>query len=79
MKTDLYTKVILTIIAIGLWGMLLKPLFISEPVIASNGITDVNIKKIAGMNLDNRTLNININKVGGYRVTGPNLPVQSGR
>lgn len=79
MKTDLYIKVILTIIAIGLWGMLLKPLFISEPVIASNGITDVNIKKIAGMNLDNRTLNININKVGGYRVTGPNLPVQSGR
>lgn len=79
MKTDLYTKIILTIIAVGLWGVLLKPLFISEPVIASNGITDVNIKKIAGMNLDNRTLNININKVGGYKVTGPNLPVKSSK
>ena len=78
MKTDFYTKVILTLIAIGLWGMLLKPLFISETVIASNGIMDVNIRKIAGMRLDNRTLNININKVGGYNVRSSSLPVQSG-
>ncbi len=76
MKIDLYTKVILTLIAIGLWGILLKPLFITEPVIASNGITDVNIREIAGKRLENKALNVNIKKVGGYNVTGPNLPVE---
>lgn len=76
MKTDLYTKVMLTLIAIGLWGILLKPLFITEPVIASNGITDVNIQQIGGLSVDKRTLNVNIRKVGGFDVGGPNLPVK---
>lgn len=78
MKADFYTKVILTLIALGLWGILLKPLFISEPVIASNGITDVNIREIAGKRLDNKALNVNIKKVGGFNVPGPNLPVKDG-
>lgn len=76
MKTDLYTKIMLTLIAIGLWGVLLKPIFITEPVIASNGITDVNIEKIGGLSIDKRTLNVNIRKVGGFDVAGPNLPVK---
>ena len=77
MKTDLYTKVILTLIAIGLWGVLLKPLFITEPVVASNGITDVNIQRIGGKSVDKRTLNVNIRKVGGFNVTSPDLPVKT--
>lgn len=77
MKTDLYTKIMLTIIAIGLWGVLLKPLFTSEPVAASNGIMDVNIQKISGQSVDKRTLNINIKKVGGFNVTTPDLPVRT--
>jgi hypothetical protein len=32
MKTDRYTKVILTLATLGLWGMLLKPVF--EPTAA---------------------------------------------
>ncbi len=77
MKTDLYTKVMLTLIAIGLWGVLLKPLFVTEPVIASNSIMDVNIQKIAGQNVHKRTLNVNICKVGGFNVTSPDLPVKT--
>jgi hypothetical protein len=77
MKTDTYTKIMLTLIAIGLWGILLKPLFITEPVVASNGIMDVNVQKIAGRSVDKRTLNVNIRKVGGFNVTSPDLPVKT--
>ncbi len=44
MKIDLYTKLILTLIAIALWGMLLKPIFMSNRVNASSGIVDVKRK-----------------------------------
>lgn len=38
MKIDIYTKLILLSIAISLWGILLKPVFVSEDARASSAI-----------------------------------------
>lgn len=48
MKTDTYTKIVLTVIAIALWSIVLKPIFVSDYVAASGGVVDVNIKEIGG-------------------------------
>lgn len=55
MKIDLYTKFVLTVIALALLGMLFKPIFVSKGANASDGygqkkeIVDVNIKEIGGV------------------------------
>jgi 5,10-methylene-tetrahydrofolate dehydrogenase/methenyl tetrahydrofolate cyclohydrolase len=74
MKVDLYTKTILSIIAIVLWAMLLKPIFISDIVNASNVVLDVNIKEIDGKKVYG-SLDVNIEKVNGRTFTGSSLPV----
>lgn len=63
MKTDLYTKIILTIIAVALVGHLIKDIdFVSkvqasklpQPEVSetnSSGVIDVNIVKIGGNNV----------------------------
>ncbi|GJM17004.1 MAG: hypothetical protein DHS20C13_23310 [Thermodesulfobacteriota bacterium] len=74
MKIDLYTKITLTLIAIALWGLLLQPLIISRPVVASTGITDVNIKQIDGKNIK-PTIDVNIKEISGRKFYNPSLPV----
>lgn len=74
MKIDLYTRMILTLIAIGLWAILLKPMFISESVIASTGVVDVNIKQIDGKKV-NKVLDVNIEKINGRTYYGSSVPV----
>ena len=74
MKVDLYTKTILTIIAIALYAMLLKPIFVSENVKASPVVLDVNIKQIDGKRV-NKVLDINIEKVNSRTYTGSSVPV----
>lgn len=44
---DTYSKIILTLIAIALWGLLLKPILAPEKLRASD-IQDVNIVQIDG-------------------------------
>lgn len=74
MKPDLYTKIVLTVIALGLWAILLKPVFVSENVIASTGIFDVSIKQIDGKRVNN-VLNVNVDKVNGRTFSGSSVPV----
>jgi hypothetical protein len=62
MKIDLYTKLILTVIAIALWGILLKPIFMSDRVSASTQVMDVNIKEIGGKRVDSR-IDVNVDRI----------------
>ena len=64
MKIDLYTKVVLTVIAVALWGIFLAPFFEVKEVGASSGVMDVNIKQIDGRRVKN-VLDVNIAEVSG--------------
>ena len=64
MKIDLYTKVVLTVIAAALWGILLAPFFEAREVGASTGVIDVNIKQIDGRRVQH-VLDVNIAEVSG--------------
>ena len=75
MRIDIYTKLILLFIAISLWGILLKPVFVSEDARASSAILDVNIKQIDGRRVYG-TIDVNIEKVAGRTFIGPSLPVK---
>jgi hypothetical protein len=63
MKTDIYTKIILILIALALWGLLLKPMFVSE-----NAVVDVNLVNIDGKRIRDRVLDVNIARIDGIRV-----------
>lgn len=76
MMTDLYTKIVLTIIAIALWGILLKPIFVSESVGASSQVLDVNIKEIGGRTVSEKILDVNIERIRGKTLSGSTLPVE---
>jgi len=57
-KLDWYTRIILTVIALTLLGMVFKPLFISREVTAS---ANKEIREVLDVNL-------NIDKVGGEKI-----------
>jgi len=76
MKVDRYTKTILTIIAIALCVMLVKPIFVSESVRAYNGVLDVNIKEIGGKRVYG-SLEVDIKKVNGRTYMGSEVPVRT--
>lgn len=46
LKIDWYTKLILTVIAISLLGLLIKPIILPQRAVAGKDIQDVNIAKI---------------------------------
>jgi hypothetical protein len=48
METDGTTKILLLLIAVALWGLLLKPAVIPTAAVAQAGITKVDIDRIAG-------------------------------
>ncbi len=75
MKLDIYTKLILLSIAIALWGILLKPTFVSENASASSSVLDVNIKQIDGKRVYG-IIGVNIEEVDGRTFIGPSLPVK---
>lgn len=58
MKVDLYTKVVLTVIAVALWGIFLAPFFETREVGASTGVMDVNIKQIDGRRVKSVLLDV---------------------
>lgn len=74
MKIDTYTKIILTLIALALWGIFLNPFFQTKDVDASTGIIDVNLKQIDGSSI-NKVLDVNIEEVNGSSVYN-SLPVE---
>lgn len=75
MKIDIYTKLVLTLIALALWGLLLQNFVISREVNASTGVMDVNLKQIDGRNIDT-VLDVNIEKISGKMIYDGSLPVQ---
>lgn len=75
MKIDIYTKLILLFIAVALWGILLKPVFVSEDARASSAILDVNIKQIDGRRVYG-AIDVNIQRVNGRTFSGPPVPVK---
>jgi hypothetical protein len=75
MKLDTYTKLVLTVIALGLWGIFLQPLIMPKEVGAFPAILDVNIKQIDGRNIDS-VLDVNIEKINGRTIYDKYLPVE---
>ena len=75
MKMDIYTKLILTMIAIALWGILLKPIFVSDGVSASTAVVDVNIKEVGGKRVD-RIIDVNLERINSRTFSGNLLPVE---
>jgi hypothetical protein len=75
MKVDIYTKIMLTLIAVALWGILLQPYVQTYPVIASTDLVDVNIKELGGRRVDN-TLAVDIKKVNNQLLYRNVLPVE---
>ncbi len=75
MKLDIYTKLVLTIIALGLWGLVLQPLIIPKEVVASSSILDVNIKEINGKRAKN-ILEVNIKQVQDRNIYKYAVPVE---
>ena len=49
MKTDRTTKILLLLIALGLWGLLLRP--VPTPAQATSGVVDMNIAQVGGRNI----------------------------
>lgn len=74
MKIDTYTKIILTLIALALWGIFLYPFFETKETGAATGIIDVNLKQIDGSSIE-RILDVNIEEVNGTSVYS-SLPVE---
>lgn len=75
MKVDLYTKIILTVIAVALLGILFQPYIQTSPVNASTGVVDVNIKELGGRRV-NDALAVDIKKVHGQLLYRNVLPVE---
>lgn len=74
MKIDTYTKIILTLIALALWGIFLNPFFDTKESVATSGIIDVNLKQIDGSSID-RVIDVNIEELNGSSVYNA-LPVE---
>lgn len=75
MRIDIFTKLILLSIAIALWGLLLKPVFLTENAKASNSMLDVNIKQIDGKRVYG-VIDMNIKEVNGKTFVGTAMPVK---
>lgn len=74
MKIDTYTKIILTLIAVALWGILLSTLFQVKNVDASTDVIDVNLRQIDGRSI-NKVLDVNIQELNGISLYR-SLPVE---
>ncbi len=75
MKVDLYTKIILTVIAVALLGILFQPYISTQPVNASTGVIQVNIKEVAGRRLTD-TLPVDIKEINNHLIYRNVLPVE---
>jgi len=60
LKIDLYTKFILTVIAVSLLGLLLRPVILPQMAVTARNIQDVNIAKVGGDYIGQFTPPINV-------------------
>jgi hypothetical protein len=65
---DRYTRIVLTLIAIALWVLVLKPVFFVEEAYAERQVVDVNITEIAGRGLYSKELPVDVGHTIGVRV-----------
>ncbi len=70
---DSLTKTALWLIALALWGLLLRPLVLPTPP-GAQGMMDVNIAAISGSSILTNSLDVNIREVSGNRIGG-SIPV----
>ncbi len=70
---DSLTKTALWLIALALWGLLLRPLVLPTPL-GAQGMMDVNIAAISGSSILTNSLDVNIREVSGNRIGG-SIPV----
>lgn len=75
MKTDTYTRIVLTLIVIALWSIVLKPIFVSDTVAASGRVVDTNIKEIGGRHVYQNVLDVNIDRLDDKSFSSSALPV----
>ena len=75
MRLDIYTKIVLTFIALALWAILLQPYLETEQAGATSAVLDVNLVKIDGRNIDS-VLDVNIKKINGRTIYDEYLPVE---
>ena len=71
---DSLTKTPLWLIALALWGLLLRPLVLPTPL-GAQGSMDVNIAAVGGNSVKLGMLDVNIDAVGGDPILGSSLPV----
>ena len=74
MKVDLYTKIMRTVIAVALLGILFQPYISTQPAIASSSVIDVNIKEVAGRRITE--IPVDIRKVNNQHLYRNQLPVE---
>jgi hypothetical protein len=73
-KTDKFTKFLLSIIAIALVAIVVKLYFSPEKAIAGPNVMDVNIKYVDGRSVSSGVLSVNLEQVDGRSVSGA-IPV----
>jgi hypothetical protein len=71
---DKYTKVILTIIAFTLLGIMIKLYFSPSEAIAKSPVMDVNIRYIDGRSPSSGLISINLEQIDG-RSIGNHIPI----
>ena len=70
---DSLTKTALWLIALALWGLLLRPLVLPTPL-GAQGSMDVNIAAVGGVPILGSSLDVNIEEVNGNHIGG-SIPV----
>ena len=71
MSSDRYTKLVLTLIALALWGLLLRDLFPMRAAFAKEGeLSNVNLAQIAGVPLSPGPIEVQLKQP--IRVEGGN-------
>ena len=74
MQIDFYTKIVLSLIAAALWGLLLVSFLEPENVSATSKVVDVNIVEINNRPVQD-SIDVNIKKISGLPLIKKSLPV----
>lgn len=74
MKTDLYTKIVLTVIAIALCAIVFQNANVATPAQAASRPVEIPVP--APIPAVNEVVDVNIVQVNGRRIYGSDLPVK---
>jgi hypothetical protein len=73
-KTDKFTRFLLSVIAIALVAIVIKLYFTPERAIATPSVMDVNIKSIDGRSISGGMISVNLEQMNGRNISN-SLPV----